>query len=193
MVNHKVLLRKLSYYRICGKELTWFSNYLTNREQITVVNDISSDPRPITVGVPQGSILGPFLFILFINDCRTVLASKVVLYADNTSIMYSSKDTLEINNVLNEELQTVSEWMHSNKLTLNAFKSKVMTFSTSQKMKRNNNNLTVKVDNEVLENVTEFKYLVVWFDQYLRWDTHMNIYGQVGVLSANGKRPLISH
>ena len=64
--------------------------------------------------------------------------------------------------------------MHSNKLTLNASKTKVMTFGTSQKMRRNNNNLNVKVGNEILENVTEFKYLGVWFDKYLRWDTHID-------------------
>ena len=71
-------------------------------------------------------------------------------------------------------MQSVSEWMHSNKLTLNASKTKVMTFGTSQKMRSNNNNLNVKVGNEILENVTEFKYLGVWFDKYLRWYTHID-------------------
>ena len=113
-LNQKVLLRKLSYYGICGKELTWFSGYLTNREQITVVNGVCSDSRPVTVGVPQGSILGPLLFILFINDLPdSISKSKIVLYADDTALMYSSKDTHEINRVLNEEVQSVSEWMHS--------------------------------------------------------------------------------
>ena len=108
------------------------------------------------------------------------------MYGDDTAITYSSKNKYDINCVLNEELQMVSEWMYNNKLTLNASKTKVMTFGTSQKNKKGDN-LTVKIKDDILENVTEFKHLGVWFDQYLRWDTHIdktaaNISQRIGVM-----------
>lgn len=101
-VNYDVLLSKLVHLGIVGRELGWFSNYLSNRQQCTVINNVQSDFKLFTVGVPQGSILGPLLFISFINDLPNVITkSKVVLYADDTAIMYNSKTRSDIEVVLN--------------------------------------------------------------------------------------------
>lgn len=171
-VDHGVLLSKLSSLGIMGKELNWFSNYLSNRQQCTVIANVHSDYKQISVGVPQGSILGPLLFISFINDLPNVICkSKIVLYADDTAIMYNSKSLTEVNTVLNEELVNVANWMSTSKLTVNASKTKVMVFGSQRKIK--NSLLDIRLNNVKLDQVLVFKYLGLWFDPCLKWDTHI--------------------
>ena len=172
-VDHQVLLSKLAKLGILNTELTWFTNYLSNRYQCTVVNNAHSEYKCIPVGVPQGSILGPLLFICFINDLPNVISeSKIILYADDTAIMYNAPTVSEVNEVLNKEVASVSMWMAKNKLTVNASKTKVMLFGSQRKTK--NATLNVHLKNIKLEQVPVFKYLGLWFDPHLKWDTHIN-------------------
>jgi hypothetical protein len=168
-----VLLSKLNYHGITGNEWNWFLNYLSNRQQCTVIDNIQSDLLPVTVGVPQGSILGPLLFIIFINDLPDVLVdSRVALYADDTAIMYKSKSRSDIEDVLNRELARVAEWMHVNRLTVNASTTKVMLFGSHQRLK--STDLDIRLRQEKLELVYVFKYLGMWFDPQLKWTMHID-------------------
>ena len=119
-VDHTILLSKLFHYGIRGVAHDWFRDYLSNRKQLVIVNDCSSSLRDITCGVPQGSILGPLLFLLYINDLP--LCSKELsffLFADDTSILYKTKDPHSSTPLINHELRLVSDWFKANKLSLN--------------------------------------------------------------------------
>ena len=159
---------------IRDNELAWFTDYFTNREQTTIIDGVKSSACPVTLGVPQGSILGPLLFIIFINDFPSVVTNcEVFLYADDTAIMYSAKNDSEIERVINQDLELVSTWMNTNKLSLNASKTKSMTFGSSHMIK-SITPLYLKLDNITLENVSVFKYLGIWFDPCLKWNVHID-------------------
>ena len=128
-VNHQILLQKLHHYGIKNKALIWFKSYLTNRTQYTEVGDTLSDVGFINCGVPQGSVLGPLLFLLYINDIsESSQLLKFFLFADDTTVFYSDKTNPETENLLNTELNKVSDWLAANKLSLNVDKSNFMHF-----------------------------------------------------------------
>ena len=129
-VNHDILLKKLEYYGIRGIALDWFKSYLSNRKQCTEIGNLQSTFGDVKCGVPQGSILGPLLFLLYINDI--VLSSEVfkfTLFADDTSLFYSHKNKTEAVIIINQELAKISEWLAANKLSLNVGKSQLLIFS----------------------------------------------------------------
>ena len=129
-VDHKILLHKLEHgFR--GIVLEWFKNYLTNRTQYVAFNNCTSNPGNIICGVPQGSILGPLLFILYVNDITyTSNMLEFILFADDTTILYSHKDINSKINVVNKELQEVNNWFKANKLSINASKTNFMILGT---------------------------------------------------------------
>ena len=105
---------------ITGNCLHWLHSYLTNRKQYVVLNDVSSDMLPVTCVVPQGSILGPLLFTIYINDIVNISQLlQMILFADDTIIFYSGRAVNEICDVLNSELIELSGWFKLNKLSLN--------------------------------------------------------------------------
>ena len=109
--------------------LNWFKSYLYKRQQVVKINNIDSQPMEIKCGVPQGSVLGPLLFLIYINDIyRTSQLLKVHLFADDTSIFYSNKDIKIIENVVNKEICSVAQWLSANKLSLNVSKSSFVIF-----------------------------------------------------------------
>lgn len=118
--------------------LAWLTSYLTNRSQAVCVEDELSSPMPVFSGVPQGSILGPVLFILYINDLPSCIQfSNIMMYADDTVIYLSSTTTLDIELKLNLDLVNLSaQWLHHNKLVLNMKKMAFMTFGTRQRLVR---------------------------------------------------------
>ena len=123
-VNHRILLQKLNAYGIRGNLLKWFESYLTGRSQYVVYDGIKSDIYNVTCGVPQGSILGPLLFILNMNDiCNVSEHLFTILYADDTCVLLSGKDLTELIMVINAELKSLSAWFRSNKLTVNTQKN----------------------------------------------------------------------
>ena len=119
-VEHNILLQKLYHYGIRGNALHWFNSYLSNRYQYVNYNNTSSDIKLITFGVPQGSILGPLLFLLYINDISSV--SNIlfsILFADDTTLFYSPKNLQELSDVIHNELSKIIEWLNANRLSLN--------------------------------------------------------------------------
>ena len=128
-VNHSILLDKLNYYGIRGNTLKWFESYLSNREQCVQIGNHSSGLLNIKYGVPQGSVLGPLLFLVYINDIA--ISSNILnfqLFADDTCIFYSHKNMATLESILNKELVNVSNWLIANKLSLNVDKTNVLTF-----------------------------------------------------------------
>ena len=108
-VDHKILLNKMRNYGIGGLEHQWFSSYLDNRRQFCKVNGVCSDPTEINIGVPHGSCLGPFLFLIYINDLPfAIKRAKATMYADDTAISFSSDNIEEIDAVVHAELACLS-------------------------------------------------------------------------------------
>ena len=119
-VDHDILLQKLSMYGIRGNALSWFQSYLDNRKQFVSYNGAKSDIKTVKCGVPQGSILGPLLFLLYINDLADICSQSFpILFADDTNLFNHSKDLSSLQMSLNKELAEISKWLKVNKLSLN--------------------------------------------------------------------------
>ena len=129
IVNHKLLVEKLSFYGVRGFANTWLENYLMNRKQYVVVDNQASCMQFMKGSVPQGSVLGPVLFLLFINDiCNVSNLFKFVLFADDTNIFYSNENIAVLQETLNRELAKLFVAISINKLSLNLGKTKNMLF-----------------------------------------------------------------
>ena len=173
-VDHRLLLEKLVSYGVGGIELQWFTSYLENRQQRTLVNNSLSISKTVLCGVPQGSILGPLLFILYINDLPDkIQRCKVLLYADDTALYFSASSPAVLENILNEEISNVSSWFQTNKLTLNTRKTKVMLFGSAKRV-GTFPPLNIKIDDNQIEQVSLFKYLGVWLDCTLTFAHHID-------------------
>ena len=119
-VDHNILLKKLELYGVDPHALQWFTSYLSGRQQKTYANSTLSNSLPIACGVPQGSILGPLLFLIYINDLQMCTSSSTTkMYADDTCLFASAQDPSILQSNLNEGLKKVLSWLHANKLTLN--------------------------------------------------------------------------
>ncbi len=137
-VNHSILCKKL---KIMGIEsIKWFESYLTNRKQKVGINGTESDFLDINCGVPQGSILGPLLFLCYVNDMKTSISSdcKLLLYADDSTILFSHQDPNIISSKLGDELKSCSEWLVDNKLSLHLGKTECIIFGSKRKLKKVN-------------------------------------------------------
>ena len=183
-IDHLILIDKLKYYGINGTNLNLFSSYLNNRKQYTEIDHIKSNMLPMTTGIPQGSILGPLLFIIYINDFAQ--ASKIfnfIIYADDTTLsstLNTFNDNIQNDNLeslINYELLKINEWLKINKLSLNIAKSKYMTF---QRTNKNIQTLTLKIDIINIEQVKEFNFLGLIIDTNLNWKRHTE---KIGILN----------
>ena len=128
-VNHSILLQKMEHYGIRGTALNWFTSYLSERQQYVSVNGNTSDQLEISCGVPQGSVLGPLLFLIYINDLPNV--SKFLsffLFADDTNIYFKSHDLTRLQKIMNRELKKVKKWLDANRLALNIDKTNFVVF-----------------------------------------------------------------
>ena len=171
-VDHRILLRKLYAYGIRGALLKWFESYLTSRTQYVAFNGTNSDIHYVKSGVPQGSIFGPLLFILYMNDICSV--SKLLftfLYADDTCVMLSGKDLNDLIAVLNVELISLCDWLKSNKLSLNTQKTFFMVFHRARLKSANCNDLVI--DNASITRVYSAKYLGIIIDVKFNWIEHI--------------------
>ena len=134
LVDHTLLLKKLKYYKISEKAISWFSSYLLGRKQQVLVNNTLSEAENVTCGVPQGSFLGPLLFLIFINDLPLNTDSVLTdLYADDTTLYYTDKSQACIEQQLQTALHKLSEWCKENGRLINTAKTKVMIITTPQK------------------------------------------------------------
>ena len=175
LVDLDILLEKLTIMLgLKGKSLNWFHSYLNGRRIATSINNTLSSELPVTHGVPQGSILGPILFLLFINDLPNCFEKcSVHLYADDTVIYFSDKDPNIIECVINQELQKLDTWMTSNKLKINCTKTVCMLMGTKH-MLRKHSALNLRIKNNNLSQVESFKYLGVVIDPGLKWNLHID-------------------
>ena len=129
---------------------------------------------PIEFGVPQGSILGPLLFVLYINDLPDVVQhAKIVLYADDTALLFAARCVTDIQFFLNQDLTKVANWLEDNHLTLNVSKTKCMLLGTRAKVDHAMA-MDISLFGKVLEQVVIFKYLGIWPDQYVSWEKHID-------------------
>uniref|UniRef100_A0A8C6LE27 Reverse transcriptase domain-containing protein n=1 Tax=Nothobranchius furzeri TaxID=105023 RepID=A0A8C6LE27_NOTFU len=169
VIDHSRLLQKLYQYGIRGVAHQWVRSYLDNRKQYVQINGITSELRNIAYGVPQGSVLGPKLFNLYINDLVNV-SDKLgsVLFADDTTLFYSGSDINEVTHVINIELIKVKNWFDVNKLTLNLKKTNFILFNDKE-----NIDVILEIDNMEIQRVKEIKFLGVMIDEALSWKSHI--------------------
>jgi len=158
-------------YGIRGVLLKWFESYLTNRKQYVFVNNIKSDFKIIGCGVPQGSILGPLLFLVYMNDLSQ--ASQVlqyILYADDSSLFLSVNDLDRLVTRFNNELQNISQWLYINKLILNVNKTNYMIFTNKHIII---DDIEVKINGNVIQYCNSLTFLGIQIDCKMSWHVHI--------------------
>ena len=173
-VDHKILLKKMEYYGVRGIANQWFSSYLINRKQFVSVGNAISEQKPITCGVPQGSVLGPLLFLLYINDFSFSATNlDFHLFADDSNLFYSHKNlqSLEQNLNCNEQLSMVDKWLCANKLCLNIEKTNFIVFHPAQK--KINYSFILKMQEQQIREKQSIKYLGIFIDSHLNWKSHI--------------------
>lgn len=172
-VCHKILLRKLQFYGIRGSALNLIQSYLSSRVQFTMINDIPSSHGLIRTGVPQGSILGPILFLVHINDIVNILpSSETVLYADDTNIFFHDASLQAIECRANLWLENLTLWLRANRLELNITKTKYVIFRAKNKVI--DNEPIILYNSNILQRVQSIKFLGVIFNEHLLWTDHIN-------------------
>src|SRR5271165_4315852 len=169
-LNHEILIKKLKHYGIRGLVLDLFADYLKNRKQFVSLNGCDSVHLPISIGVPQGSVLGPLLFLIYINDivnCSNLLA--FILFADDTNLLYSCPDFELLQTTVNNELLFLANWFVTNRLSLNVSKTHYLMFG-SKKLPVNCN---ISLCGNLLERQEVTKFLGVLIDSKLTWKPHI--------------------
>ena len=176
-VNHKILLSKLEHYGIRGIANSWFSSYLSNRQQYVSIGGINSETKPIMHGVPQGSVLGPLLFLVYINDLHACIHfSTTRHFADDTNLLYII-DRLKIRNrnptrKLNIDLKSLNQWLIANKISLNATKTELIYFRDKRTVIPKTK---IKLNGITLEETTHVKYVGIIFDEHLTFQKHIKL------------------
>jgi hypothetical protein len=173
-IDHKILLGKIQFYGIRGLAFEWFKNYLTNRIQYVCINDTYSNSNTITCGVPQGSILGPLLFLIYINDI--VESSSILhfmLFADDTNLSYSDNCINNLKVIVNSEIAKLSTWFTVNKLSFNCKKSNYMLFGHKHLDDALCKNM-ITINSNTLERVKVVKFLGILIDDKMDWKAHIS-------------------
>lgn len=179
-VQHTNLLSKLYKYGIRGSAHEWFTSYLHNRQQCTEILNVSQGSKRIAhrseyrhnhYGVPQGSILGPVLFLFYINDLPLCTQHESILFADDTTIVIKSKDISNLEGEINETIKKVIDWLNVNNLQVNLSKTYIMKFSTRNSKPRL---LCAKYKNAIIKEVETTKFLGIQIDNMCNWKEHVN-------------------
>ena len=174
-VDHPILLSKLYLYGVIGNAYELLSSYLDNRTQRCAVNGVISNTCTLTCGIPQGTILGPLLFLLYINDLPNCLSnSKPRMYADDTHLTYADNDICSIETSLNQDLSNINRWLIANKLTLNMTKTEFMLIGSRQKLNSLSAFPVLEINGTQLNRVNFTKSLGVLIDENLTWSNHIN-------------------
>ena len=189
-VNHTILIKKLEHYGIRGLAKEWFISYLHNRKQFTSIGNTNSEELPISCGVPQGSVISPLLFLIFllyINDFKNCTISlDLHFFADDSNLFFSHKNLAQLEMIINVELAHVQTWLSTNKLSLNIDKSNYVLFHPPQK--KVNISIKLNVNDTSLKEKPCIKYLEIMLDSNLNWKTYVNyistkIKRSIGILS----------
>ena len=173
-LDHVILMQKLFHYGVRGVAFDWFRSYLTNRQQCTEFKSVTSSNLPIVCGVPQGSILGPLLFLLYVNDVvHSVKNARPVLFADDTNLIIEHTNFDELIPIVNNELKSITQWFIRIKLSLNTEKTKFIIFRPKGKV------LPVEpwgvaIGDQMIARVSEIKFLGVFLDEFINWRFHIN-------------------
>lgn len=138
-VDHSILLMKLQASGLSIDVLNWFKSYLSDRQQLVDVSGTYSSNSKITCGVPQGSILGPLLFLIYVNDMSAVVKNKLLLYADDSGILVTGKSLFVVEKALTDDMELVSQWLVDNKLSLHFGKTESILFGSRQKLRSQSN------------------------------------------------------
>jgi hypothetical protein len=171
-VNQQILLQKLSTYGVRGNCLEWFRTYLLNRRQFVVIDDAESEEAHVSHGVPQGSTLGPLLFLLYINDFHACTHSSLSYhFADDTTVFFPSNSVKKIRKAMSLQLHSILDWLAANRVSLNAKKTELVLFRP--KNKPGTTRLTIKIRGCKVFTTTKVKYLGVILDHQLRWKHHI--------------------
>ena len=177
-VNHKILLDKLKQVGIRGTPNKLIESYLTNRQQYVQINDRKSNLRPISCGVPQGSVLGPLLFILYINDLANCCSiGKIRIFADDTAVYFSCVDISEFLHLATTIMSQLDKWFSDNLLTLNTEKSYYCIFRTTQNHLINLPD-EIEFNNKSIKRAKSIKYLGITLDEFLDWNEHITNIGK---------------
>lgn len=172
-LNHSILLQKLERYGFRGRALTLLSSYLKHRHQYVHLSGFSSLVKPITSGVPQGSILGPLLFNIYVNDIVNIdKEAKLVMYADDTSLFFSADEPNLLISLANKTLSKLNAWANENSLKINTSKTKAIMFRPKNKEVSYNTSLILNAS--PIDIVCSFKTLGVLFSENMSWDCHVN-------------------
>ena len=180
-INHGVLL-KLSHYGVRGVALQLIENYLKDRSQCVIYNKAMSSCKKTVCGVPQGSLLGPLLFLIYINDiyrCSSLL--RFIIFADDTTIVITGKSWDEISAILNRELSSLSNWFIANKPSLNIQKTNCIAFS---KIRNSAPPLAIKIGNDFVKQVDSTKFFGIEIDHHLTWKNHITKIEQKNIFSS---------
>lgn len=174
-IQHACLLEKLPYYGIESVELEWIKDYLFNRSQTVIFDNVKSSPLPVTHGVPQGSVIGPLLFNILINDISQVVdKAEIILYADDTAIYYAHKDPKMIQETLENQCNIIYEWLGDNNLYLNLNKGKTefVLFGTPQRLSKAEK-IEISINESVVHQSCQYTYLGVTLDHHLNLHEHL--------------------
>ena len=177
---HSGILEKLKQNKIEGKCLELFESYLRGRQQVVVVDGVKSDVKEVKAGIPQGSRLGPILWILYANDILKNLNSEVMLFADDTCLFASAPDPAQTAEILNQDMQKINNWAETWKVTFNPLKTKDIIFTRNLQV---NNSPPVILNDTLVNRVHEHKHLGLWLNNNLSWSRQVS---EV-VLKANHK------
>ena len=176
-LNYDILLFKLQYYGLQANALLLLKSYLYERSQYVQIENVKSCSHPVSCGIPQGSVLGPLLFNILINDIpKATTKFNIIMYADDTALVSHLENFGPVNDTntseqeLNKEISKVNTWLLCNKLLLNVAKSKFMIFF---KHPRTIPKLKLSINGNQVEQVTNFNFLGITIDQNLTWKDHI--------------------